>query len=66
MALTPEQEADLMDILSVVGANRANLRGKSKEFFDETEARYHDHGANIFISVKQWSWLRDLYRQATT
>lgn len=65
MALTSDLEEELILIIHAVDT-APEIRGKSRDFFNETKARYQEHGANIHLSAKQWQWLRDLYRQATT
>lgn len=50
-------------MLTEMEPHHAKLRGRSKEFVEQTRERLTLYGLTMFMSEKQSSWLDDLYKQ---
>lgn len=58
MALDRGELAELEEILESL--EDADLDDRSRDFVDQTAARYEKYGEDILLSEDQWKYLRDL------
>lgn len=63
--MTLQESERLEELLASLGEVRSKLYPRAREFFDDIEARYSEHGAEMYMSPKQWAWLEDLAEQFT-
>ncbi len=64
MALDDEEVAEIEEIIAAVSEIRGSLNARSREFFDNVEARYSEQGADMYVSRAMWDWLRSLRERA--
>lgn len=64
MSLDNDEVAELEEIIAAVSEVRASLNPRSREFIDDVQSRYDEHGADLHLSTAQWRWLRSLRDQA--
>lgn len=59
MPLSDNEYTELQTILQ--GLQGVDLYEKAQGFVDDQVRRERQYGQDIFLSVKQWAWLRSLY-----
>jgi hypothetical protein len=62
--MTNDEASRLEEILATVADIRSKLPPRAREFIEDIEARYDEHGADLRLSAGQWKWLEDLYNKA--
>lgn len=65
MALTSAAERELRETLEVLLQNEGELKDHERNFVSDQQERYDKYGAGILLSVKQWDWLRGLYKRVS-
>lgn len=58
MAITSAQNRELTDILSDIQTDMGSLTEKEAGFVNDQIERHEKYGLNIFMSEKQWNWLK--------
>lgn len=62
MPLSPSQFERLESMLAEMEPHHARLRGRAREFVEQTRERLAIYGLTMFMSEKQNLWLDDLYK----
>lgn len=67
MAISPKENTKLTAILAALmsPATKDNLKPHEANFVQDQSERHDKWGAGIFISPKQWNWLKVLYERET-
>lgn len=63
MALNEQQLAELQDILDGLKPNLGDIYPSGKGFVEDQIKRFDRYGQDMFMSPKQWTWLRDINDQ---
>lgn len=66
MALNEQQLAELQDILEALKPNLGNIYPSGKSFVEDQIKRFDRYGQDMFMSPKQWRWLRDINEEFGT
>lgn len=61
MSLSDKDYTELQTILQ--GLQGVELHERAQGFVDDQVRREQQYGQDIFLSVKQWAWLRSLYSE---
>jgi len=61
MAITEEQNTELTNILSDIQGEEGMLTDRERTFVSDQVERHDKYGLNIYMSEKQWSWLRSIH-----
>lgn len=67
MSISAKENTELTAILAALmsPATKDNLKPHEANFVQDQSERHNKWGADIFISPKQWNWLKVLYERET-